>query len=86
MITAVPLLSDFTVNYMDMSYFTTRSTREVRVVSSATRLSSQRDVPHYLGISSENRRKAPAQQCHAMTVDTVPFSQPGSTPGRENRR
>jgi hypothetical protein len=63
MLTATPLLSSFTMNYLDMSYFTTRSTREAKTVSSATRLSSQRDIPHYPGISSEARRKVPAQRC-----------------------
>ena len=63
MSTATPLLSRFTMNYVDMGYFTTRSMREAKAVSSTTRLSSQRDIPHYLGISSEARRKAPARRC-----------------------
>ena len=66
MSTATPLLSRFTMNYMDMSYFTTRSTREAKVVSSRTRLSSPRDIPHYPGISSEARRKS---ACAAMLSD-----------------
>jgi hypothetical protein len=76
-VTITPLLSDFTVNYMDMSYFTTRSMRKVEAVSSATRLISQRDIPHYPSTSSVARRKAPAQRCRAMTLNTGSVSQPG---------
>ena len=60
---ATPLLGGYTMNYLDMSYFTTWSTREAKAVSSTTSLSSQRDIPHYLGHSSEARRIVPAQRC-----------------------
>jgi hypothetical protein len=65
------------MNCMDMSYFSTRPTCEVEAVSSATGLSSQCDIPRYLGISGDARRKVPAQRCRPMTLDTVLASQLG---------
>jgi len=60
MITATPLLSHFTMNYMDTSYFAAPPTLVVKAVSSAARMNSQRDIPHDPGAGSEDRHKAPA--------------------------
>jgi hypothetical protein len=60
MVTAMPLLNDFTMNYMDTSYFAAPPTLVVKAVSPAARMSSQRDIPHDPGTCSEARHKAPA--------------------------
>jgi hypothetical protein len=44
-ITAMSLLSHFTMNYLDMGYFAAPPTRGVRAVSPATRTTCQRDIP-----------------------------------------
>jgi hypothetical protein len=59
MITAVPLLSHFTMNYLDTSYFAAPLTLVVKAVSPAARMSSQRDIPHDRGVCSEARHKVP---------------------------
>ena len=45
------------MNYMDMSYSATPSTRGVKAVSPATGLSSQRDIPHDPSIRREALRE-----------------------------
>ncbi|GEM_PF-4924775 len=60
MITVMLLLSHFTMNYMDTSYFAARPTPGVEAVSTCHEERSQRDIPHYPTICSEARHEAPA--------------------------
>ncbi len=74
------------VNYMDMSYLATLLARGAQAMSSITRMSSQRYMPHYSVIRSEAPCRAPAQRRRATILRTRGQSQPGSTTGRESRR
>jgi hypothetical protein len=76
-------MSHFTVNYMDMSYLTTLLARGPQAMSSITKMSSQRYMPHYLVIRSEAPCKTPAQRRRAAILRRRGR---GSTTGRENRR
>jgi hypothetical protein len=54
------------MNYMDTSYPAITPTRGVGVVSSATRMSSQRDIPHDPG---HPQRSSTQSACMAMPLD-----------------
>lgn len=66
MITAVPSLSHFTMNYLDTSYFAAPLTLVVKAVSPAARMSSQRDIPPRPG---RLPRGSAQSACIAMRCD-----------------
>ncbi len=66
------------MNYMDMGYLAALLARGAQAMSSITRMSSQRYMPHYSVIRGEAPpRRTPAQRCWAVVLRRRGQSRPG---------